>query len=292
MSPLAVLRIAVRALARNKLRSFLTALGIIIGVAAVIAMVSIGEGAKARVAQTIESMGSNLLVVRGGSSSGGGVRGGFDSQPTLTWDDLDAILSQSYAHPGGAELGIAATAIDAGYLTDMVLAFCAKRFERRIFPTKGMVDGAILQRPASSRASQRARLRAGRGQYRVGTRNAKAALFSRLRITEPGPGFCHFPARYHAEFYEQLTAEKVVTKYRKGFPIVEWVKIRPRNEALDIRILNMAAVTFLNPGWPALAQRAMRSSAPPAEPTPPAPAAPTRPRAPQRKRGGWVKGYK
>ncbi|MGB0220347.1 MAG: ABC transporter permease [Sinimarinibacterium flocculans] len=94
MSPLAVLRIAVRALARNKLRSFLTALGIIIGVAAVIAMVSIGEGAKARVAQTIESMGSNLLVVRGGSSSGGGVRGGFDSQPTLTWDDLDAIRDE------------------------------------------------------------------------------------------------------------------------------------------------------------------------------------------------------
>ncbi|MEC9364268.1 MAG: ABC transporter permease [Pseudomonadota bacterium] len=94
MNPLAVLRIAVRALARNKLRSFLTALGIIIGVAAVIAMVSIGEGAKARVAQTIESMGSNLLVVRGGSSSGGGVRGGFDSQPTLTWDDLDAIRDE------------------------------------------------------------------------------------------------------------------------------------------------------------------------------------------------------
>jgi putative ABC transport system permease protein len=95
MTPLAVQRIAVRALARNKLRSFLTALGIIIGVAAVIAMVSIGEGAKARVAQTIESMGANLLVVRGGSSSGGGLRGGFDSQPTLTWEDLEAIRSEA-----------------------------------------------------------------------------------------------------------------------------------------------------------------------------------------------------
>jgi putative ABC transport system permease protein len=103
MTPLAVLRIAVRALARNKLRAFLTALGIIIGVGAVIAMVSIGEGAKARVAETIDAMGSNLLVVRSGSSMDGGLRGGFDTQPTLTWDDLDAIRSElpavTYAAP-------------------------------------------------------------------------------------------------------------------------------------------------------------------------------------------------
>jgi ABC-type antimicrobial peptide transport system, permease component len=58
-----VLRVAVRALLRNKMRSFLTTLGVIIGVSAVIAMVAIGEGAKARVEESFASMGSNLLVV-------------------------------------------------------------------------------------------------------------------------------------------------------------------------------------------------------------------------------------
>jgi putative ABC transport system permease protein len=88
---LQVFRVAVRALLRNKMRSFLTTLGIIIGVSAVIAMVALGEGAKARVQAAFASMGSNLLVIQSGSSHGGGVRGGAGSQPTLTWDDLEAI---------------------------------------------------------------------------------------------------------------------------------------------------------------------------------------------------------
>ncbi|MCB9647035.1 MAG: ABC transporter permease [Deltaproteobacteria bacterium] len=94
MTPLQTIRVAIRALFRNKMRAFLTTLGVIIGVAAVIAMVAIGEGAKARVQATFTSMGSNLLIVLPGSSSGGGVRGGFGSQPTLTWDDLDAIRTE------------------------------------------------------------------------------------------------------------------------------------------------------------------------------------------------------
>ena len=83
--------VAVRALTRNALRSLLTTLGIIIGVAAVIAMVAIGEGAKARVEQAFASMGTNLLVLMPGTTTAGGVHGGFGSLPTLTWDDLRAI---------------------------------------------------------------------------------------------------------------------------------------------------------------------------------------------------------
>jgi putative ABC transport system permease protein len=97
MNPLQVLRVAIRALVRNKMRSFLTTLGIIIGVAAVIAMVAIGEGAKAQVEESFASMGSNLLIVLPGSSSAGGQRGGFGSMPTLTWDDLRAIRTEAPA---------------------------------------------------------------------------------------------------------------------------------------------------------------------------------------------------
>ena len=94
MNPLATTKVATQALLRNKLRSFLTTLGIIVGVGAVIAMVAIGEGAKAQVEETLNQMGTNLLVVLPGSSQSGGVRGGFGSQPTITWDDLDAIRTQ------------------------------------------------------------------------------------------------------------------------------------------------------------------------------------------------------
>ncbi len=97
MNALAVSRVAGRALLRNKMRSFLTALGVVIGVGAVIAMVAIGEGAKRRVEETFEAMGTNLLIVLPGSSSSMGMRGGSGSQATLTWADLKAIRSECKA---------------------------------------------------------------------------------------------------------------------------------------------------------------------------------------------------
>jgi len=86
--------VAARALLRNKTRSFLTTLGIIIGVGAVIAMFAMGEGSQASVQQAIASMGTNILIVLSGSSQGGGARGGFGSMPTLTWEDLKAIQTE------------------------------------------------------------------------------------------------------------------------------------------------------------------------------------------------------
>ncbi len=94
MNPLQTLRVAIRALLRNKMRSFLTTLGIIIGVSAVIAMVAIGEGAKAMVEQSFAAMGSNLLIILPGTTTAGGQHGGFGSMPTLTWDDLKAIQTE------------------------------------------------------------------------------------------------------------------------------------------------------------------------------------------------------
>jgi putative ABC transport system permease protein len=94
MTPLQSLRVALLGLLRNPGRSLLTTLGIIIGVGAVIAMVAIGEGAKSRVAEAFAAMGTDLLIVQPGSSTAGGVRGGFGSQPTLTWDDLEAVQNE------------------------------------------------------------------------------------------------------------------------------------------------------------------------------------------------------
>jgi putative ABC transport system permease protein len=93
MDLLNIIRVAFRALVRNKMRAALTMLGIIIGVAAVIAMVSIGQGASASVQAQIESIGTNLLFVSAGAQNVGGVRSGTGDTGTntLTVDDLDAI---------------------------------------------------------------------------------------------------------------------------------------------------------------------------------------------------------
>ena len=84
-------RIALRALRVNKLRSVLTMLGVVIGVAAVITMVAVGAGARTRVAEQIQSMGSNLILVWAGSATVSGVRLGAGTQPTVTEDDAWAI---------------------------------------------------------------------------------------------------------------------------------------------------------------------------------------------------------
>jgi putative ABC transport system permease protein len=97
MSILNILKVAMRSLNRNKLRSFLTMLGIIIGVGAVIAMMAVGRGAQSRIEEQIATLGTNVLMIFPGSSNQGGVRGGMGSMSTLTPDDLEAIKTQCTA---------------------------------------------------------------------------------------------------------------------------------------------------------------------------------------------------
>ena len=86
-----ILKIAVNSLKINKMRSALTSLGIIIGVSAVIIMLAVGTGAREKIAKDMESMGSNLLIIRSASAKSGGVRMGMGTRPTLTLKDAEAI---------------------------------------------------------------------------------------------------------------------------------------------------------------------------------------------------------
>ena len=88
------LKIAIKALQANKMRSVLTMLGVIIGVGAVIAMLAVGTGASQRIAEQIQSIGSNLLIILPGSTTSGGVRMGAGTQPTLTLGDAEAIKKE------------------------------------------------------------------------------------------------------------------------------------------------------------------------------------------------------
>ncbi|MBI3935065.1 MAG: ABC transporter permease [Acidobacteria bacterium] len=94
MKYMTILKVALRALARNKLRSALTLLGMVFGVGAVIAMVSLGQGAQRMVQDQIESVGTNLLFVQPGSRSAGGAQTGAGFNPTLTAEDIDAIAQE------------------------------------------------------------------------------------------------------------------------------------------------------------------------------------------------------
>jgi phage terminase large subunit GpA-like protein len=99
-------------------------------------------------------------------------------------------------------------------------------------------------RPVVGRPSNRNEARVA--LFPVGTDTAKESIYSRLRIEEPGPGYCHFNRNHDEEYFKQLTAEKVITKYVRGFPTRQWVKARPRNDALDCRVYAMGALGILN----------------------------------------------
>src|SRR5262245_38074759 len=101
MSPVMTFRIAFKALGRNKMRTGLTMLGMIIGVSAVITLVAMGNGATSMIEDQIKGAGTNMITVNAGNASQGGVRGGSGTSTTLTEDDAEAIRNEI---PGGQYL--------------------------------------------------------------------------------------------------------------------------------------------------------------------------------------------
>ncbi len=106
--------VALRALRRNKLRSVLTALGIIIGVGAVIAMVGIGNGAKAQVEAQIASLGQNVILIFSGSTTSSGIRTGWGGAGTLKIEDAEAIRREVPGVIGVSEEVVSTTQVAAG----------------------------------------------------------------------------------------------------------------------------------------------------------------------------------
>lgn len=158
-----------------------------------------------------------------------------DTAMQAVWDDLDEYLRAMRIDLAG---------IDAGYNTSMVYAFCEKK--RWCIPTKG-VSG--MNRPLiedERKRRQRMRTRRKKGTYvePLGVDQGKALVYARLKLTQPGPGYIHFPREpdFDDEYFAQLAAEKLVTKVRGTRPFQEWVQTRPRNEALDCMVGNLAMV--------------------------------------------------
>lgn len=175
---------------------------------------------------------------------------GDPSSPRI-WGQLDEIIQSKYDHPMGEELTIRATCVDSGgHHTRAVYNYAKTRAGFRVFAIKGVGGEG---KPIVGRAS---RNNVGKiPLYAVGVDTAKELHYARLKIDEPGPGYCHFPAVRDEEYFKQLTAEKLITKYHKGYPRRTWVKTRTRNEALDVRIYAIAAFAILNINMDSLARR-------------------------------------
>jgi putative ABC transport system permease protein len=148
---LASIMIALRAILVNKLRSALTMLGIIIGVGAVIAMIAVGSGAKARIQEQIASMGSNILIVLSGSSTSGGIRFGAGTVPTLKVEDAKAILREvpNVKHAAPSLPGLAQVVFGNQNWSTMVTGTIPELLQIREWPvasgrpfTQQEVDGA------------------------------------------------------------------------------------------------------------------------------------------------------
>lgn len=229
------------------------------------------------------------------------------------WDELEDVLSMRYLHESGAALPISAACLDTGgtgSYTQRAYEWLRGKAGRRIFGVKGVGgwDRPIVERGLKKQSGKKARKV---NLYLVGTDEAKLVVMRRLAMESPGPGYCHFPEGRDEHYFDQLTAEKLVTRYVKGFAVREWHKPeKARNEALDCRVYALAALKIMQPMLKKIAERlAMPAkSAPqlpqlrgrteaenPQEEAKPA-AKEDKPRikrssAVSRRRGGWVRNW-
>jgi len=181
-----------------------------------------------------------------------------DPNSADVWAELDAYLQLTWEREDGGQLAIKGACIDSGgHHTQAVYKFCKPRLGRRIFAIKGIGGEGkpLINGRPSTNNNLKCKL------WSIGVDTAKEIVYSRLKIKEQGAGYCHFPKHYTDEYFKQLTAEKVVKKYHKGFHRREWIKVRPRNEALDCRVYALAALNIMGISVNMLKQRSAKSGA-------------------------------
>ena len=194
------------------------------------------------------------------------VLAGDPGRPEI-WKELDEFLASTWETEDGRVLSPRAVGIDSGgHHTEQVFRFCRTRWGRRIWALKGMAKG-LHEQVWPQRVS---RGRKSRDRFWVvNVDAAKKAVVDWLAIEEVGPGFCHFPRGTAPDFFKQYRAERLVTRYKNGFPKRIWEKRSGwRNEALDLRGYNYAVLCGLERMGLNLEREAQRISQP--RPQPPA----------------------
>lgn len=180
-----------------------------------------------------------------------------DPDQAEVWEQLDDLLAKDYLHESGARLNISTTCIDSGgHKTQAVYDYGRKHYNQRVYVIKGVGGENIPIVGAQSKIKYGKANRKTVRLFPVGVDQAKSTIYGRLKITEFGNGYMHFRRDIcDRAYFDSLTAEKLITKFTKGFPKREWVKIRPRNEALDTRVYSYAALKILNPNFERIGER-------------------------------------
>ena len=164
--------------------------------------------------------------------------GDQDTTFDKVWRELDDMLMRGYKHVSGAYLHISCVAIDSGHRTQEVYNYVRHR-TATVIAIKGqsIAGKPLIGHPTYQDLDYKGEIiKAGVQLWPIGADTAKALVYSRLSIEEKGPGYIHTPIGLPDMFYEQLTAEKLVTKLDKqtGHPKQVWVlPAGARNEALD-----------------------------------------------------------
>lgn len=173
------------------------------------------------------------------------------------WQELDEFLSRTWKDAAGRSFRPVRTLVDSGgHFTLKVYKFCKPRQGKNIYALKGEEKGDGQETPLLNGISTNNVPKAT--VVRVGVSEGKSIVFSSLSL-EPGkPGSCRFPLPhpddpdpfvYDEEYFQQLTAEQLVTRYKEGKPYSAWVQTRARNEALDLAVYNRAAIEMINPNF-------------------------------------------
>jgi phage terminase large subunit GpA-like protein len=172
------------------------------------------------------------------------------------WDAFTDFVRKQYRHESGQPITASYTFIDSGgHNTQAVYDYVKRHKGDRVFAIKGQGgEGKPIVGPPNRKQSGKMKRKVD--LYIIGVDNAKSVVMKRLKIDSPGPGYCHFPAGRDADWFRQLTAEKVVTKFVKGFPRREWKKDDGRrNEALDMRVYAFAALVMASPQFDKIASK-------------------------------------
>jgi phage terminase large subunit GpA-like protein len=181
-----------------------------------------------------------------------------DPERPEVWDNLDEQLTRRFVRRDGVQLGVGCAFVDSGYLATEVYRFTGPRRKRNVYATKGVNTGTICNKgtwQGDRKRGSRAILRT------VNVDDAKTIIFHRLRIQEPGPGYCHFPAHYPDGHFVRLTNEEKLEKRRSGVLVgYEWRKKGP-NEPLDCRAYALGAYEYLNPNMPRMRLRLEKQAA-------------------------------
>jgi phage terminase large subunit GpA-like protein len=173
------------------------------------------------------------------------------------WEELEQLLSSTWLHESGAQMPITAACVDtggSGGTTQAAYEWLRGKTGRRIFGIKGVSGWGrpIVAAPSRKQSGNTVRKI---DLFLVGVDEAKLTVMRRLGVMNQGPGYCHVPKDRGADWYQQMTAEKLLTRYSKGFPVREWHQTRPRNEALDCRVYALAALKISNPSFKRASER-------------------------------------